>query len=236
MIEGFKVAIIGKPNVGKSSLLNKLLNFDRAIISDIAGTTRDTIEESVKIGSHIIKIVDTAGIRDETSDVIEKIGIEKSIEAINEADIVVALFDNSKNCDNEDKKILSLINEASNKHILKVLNKSDLPNVFDISILEKDFINLSTKESINPVVTKIEKILDNNTHSDEMTLISKRQVNSVSQTLYHINEATMPLQTGELEFFAHHITEALHNISNITRPYENDEMLDVMFGEFCLGK
>jgi tRNA modification GTPase len=81
MIEGFKVAIIGKPNVGKSSLLNKLLNYDRAIISDIAGTTRDTIEESVKIGTHIIKIVDTAGIRN-ASDVIEKIGIEKSIQAI----------------------------------------------------------------------------------------------------------------------------------------------------------
>ena len=94
LIEGFKVAIIGKPNVGKSSLLNKLLNFDRAIISDIAGTTRDTIEESVKIGTHIIKIVDTAGIRD-ASDEIEKIGIEKSLAAVEESDIVIALFDNS---------------------------------------------------------------------------------------------------------------------------------------------
>ena len=95
LIEGFKVAIIGKPNVGKSSLLNKLLNFERAIISDIAGTTRDTIEESVKIGTHIIKIVDTAGIR-EACDVIEKIGIEKSLEAVEQADIVIALFDNSR--------------------------------------------------------------------------------------------------------------------------------------------
>jgi len=235
MIEGFKLAIIGKPNVGKSSLLNKLLNYDRAIISDIAGTTRDTIEESVKIGTHIIKIVDTAGIRDETSDVIEKIGIEKSITAINEADIVVALFDNSKPCDKEDEKILSLLHNTSNKQILKVLNKTDLENNFDISKLD-DYTNLSTKESIQPLVTKIEKILDTNTHSDEMTLISKRQIDSVFQTLHHINESSMPLQTGELEFFAHHITEALHFISNITRPYENDEMLDVMFGEFCLGK
>jgi len=235
MIEGFKLAIIGKPNVGKSSLLNKLLNYDRAIISDIAGTTRDTIEESVKIGTHIIKIVDTAGIRDETSDIIEKIGIEKSITAINEADIVVALFDNNKPCDNEDEKILSLLLNTSNKQILKVLNKTDLNNVFDISKLD-DYTNLSTKESIQPLVTKIEKILDTNTHSDEMTLISKRQIDSVFQTLHHIKESSMPLETGELEFFAHHITEALHFISNITRPYENDEMLDVMFGEFCLGK
>lgn len=234
MIEGFKVAIIGKPNVGKSSLLNKLLNYDRAIISDIAGTTRDTIEESVKIGTHIIKIVDTAGIRN-ASDVIEKIGIEKSIQTINEADIVIALFDNSKVCDDEDKKILELINENSNKEIIKVLNKSDLENRFDKSTIT-DFIELSTKEDINPLIKKVEQILDSNTFGDEMSLISKRQVTSVENTLYNINLANQPLNSGELEFFAHFITEALESISSITRPYENDEMLDVMFGEFCLGK
>ena len=234
MIEGFKVAIIGKPNVGKSSLLNKLLNYDRAIISDIAGTTRDTIEESVKIGTHIIKIVDTAGIRD-ASDVIEKIGIEKSIQAINEADIVIALFDNSKICDDEDEKIIELIEENSEKQIIKVLNKSDLQNQFDKSKIDS-FIELSTKEDINPLIKKIEVILDSNTHSDEMTLISKRQIISVENTLYNINLSENPLDSGELEFFAHYITEALENISAITRPYENNEMLDVMFGEFCLGK
>ena len=234
MIEGFKVAIVGKPNVGKSSLLNKLLNYDRAIISDIAGTTRDTIEESVKIGTHIIKIVDTAGIRN-ADDVIEKIGIEKSIEAINEADIVISLFDNSKVCDSEDEKIINLLEENSHKEIIKVLNKSDLENKFDKSLIE-NFIEISTKEDINPLVKQIESILDNNTHSDEMTLISKRQVYSVEDTLYNIKQSIMPLQGGELEFFAHYITEALENISTITRPYENDEMLDVMFGEFCLGK
>lgn len=234
MIEGFKVAIIGKPNVGKSSLLNKLLNYDRAIISDIAGTTRDTIEESVKIGTHIIKIVDTAGIRN-ASDVIEKIGIEKSIQTINEADIVIALFDNSKICDDEDRKILELIDENSNKEIIKILNKSDLENRFDKSNIT-DFIELSTKEDINPLIKKVEQILDSNTFGDEMSLISKRQVSSVEKTLYNINLSVQPLNSGELEFFAHFITEALESISSITRPYENDEMLDVMFGEFCLGK
>lgn len=234
MIEGFKVAIIGKPNVGKSSLLNKLLNYDRAIISDIAGTTRDTIEESVRIGTHIIKIVDTAGIRD-ASDVIEKIGIEKSIQAISEADIVIALFDNGKVCDVEDYKIIQLIDENSKKEILKVLNKSDLQNHFDKTKID-DFIELSTKEDINPLIKKIEMILDSNTHSDEMTLISKRQILSVENTLYSINLSKNPLETGELEFFAHYITDALEQISSITRPYENDQMLDVMFGEFCLGK
>ncbi|RXK03541.1 tRNA uridine-5-carboxymethylaminomethyl(34) synthesis GTPase MnmE [Halarcobacter bivalviorum] len=235
LIEGFKVAIVGKPNVGKSSLLNKLLNFDRAIISDIAGTTRDTIEESVKIGTHIIKIVDTAGIR-EADDVIEKIGIEKSIEAVNEADIVIALFDNSKVLDNEDKKILELLENNSHKEIITVLNKCDLENSFEKESLDKEFISLSTKETITPLIKKIETILDSNTHSDDMTLVSKRQVDEVENTYYHIQQATLPLETGELEFFAHHINEALHSISNITRPYEHDQMLDVMFGSFCLGK
>jgi len=234
LIEGFKVAIVGKPNVGKSSLLNKLLNFDRAIISDIAGTTRDTIEESVKIGTHIIKIVDTAGIR-EASDVIEQIGIEKSIEAIAEADIVISLFDNSKELDSEDEKILKLLEENSQKEIIKVLNKTDLENKFNKSRLD-EFIELSTKETINPLVFKVESLLDLNTHSDDMTLISNRQVDAVEKTLFHINESSVPLESGELEFFAHHIKEALENISNITRPYENDQMLDVMFGSFCLGK
>ncbi|ADG94019.1 tRNA modification GTPase TrmE [Arcobacter nitrofigilis DSM 7299] len=235
LIEGFKVAIIGKPNVGKSSLLNKLLNFDRAIISDIAGTTRDTIEESVKIGTHIIKIVDTAGIR-EASDTIERIGIEKSLSAVNEADIIISLFDNSKVCDDEDKKILNILDEIENKEKIIVLNKIDLESKFDKTQLKDEYIELSTKNSISTLVKKIETILDNNSHDDDMTLISKRQVEAVEQTLYHVQEAKTPLMTGELEFFAHNIHEAIENISLITRPYENDQMLDVMFGAFCLGK
>ena len=235
LIEGFKVAIVGKPNVGKSSLLNKLLNFDRAIISDIAGTTRDTIEESVKIGTHIIKIVDTAGIRD-ANDEIEKIGIEKSIEATNEADIIIALFDNSRPTDEEDKKIFQLLDSIENKEKIVVLNKIDLENKFDKEIIKGDYIEQSTKQSIKNLVNKIETLLDENSNDDNMTLISTRQVTAVEKTLYHILEAKSPLLTGELEFFAHHINEAIDNICLITRPYEHDEMLDVMFGSFCLGK
>ena len=112
LMQGFKVAIVGKPNVGKSSLLNRLLNFNRAIVSDIAGTTRDTIEEQVKIGTHLIRIVDTAGIR-EASDAIEKIGIERSLEAIEQSDIVIGLFDASREIDSEDEQILSLIETSA---------------------------------------------------------------------------------------------------------------------------
>jgi tRNA modification GTPase len=239
IIDGFKVAIIGKPNVGKSSLLNKLLNFNRAIVSDIAGTTRDTIEENINIGTHIIKIVDTAGIR-EANNEIEKIGIQKSKDAINEANIILVLFDNSRAYDNEDSQISTLLNNT-NKDIITILSKSDLQNNFDKSKLENIDIELTiTNEletsSLKLLFQKIENILNKNSSSDDMTLVSKAQVITVKDTLDNINQSKTLLDSGELEFFAYHINEALQNISKITRPYENDQMLDVMFGEFCLGK
>jgi tRNA modification GTPase len=234
LIDGFKVAIIGKPNVGKSSLLNKLLDFNRAIVSDIAGTTRDTIEESVKIGTHIIKVVDTAGIR-EANDEIEKIGIEKSIEAIEESDIVVGLFDGSRVFDSEDAQILELLQNC-NKEVITIVNKSDLERKLEFPIESFKYLALNTKQTITPFIDKIENILNQNSSDDSITLISKQQIIEVEQTLSNVNQASLPLQTGELEFFAHYVNEALQYISNITRPYEHSDMLDVMFGEFCLGK
>jgi len=234
LIDGFKVAIVGKPNVGKSSLLNKLLNFNRAIVSDIAGTTRDTIEESVKIGSHIIKIVDTAGIRD-ASDEIERIGIEKSIEAIEEADIIIALFDGSREFDTEDNKIKELLNNTTKETVI-VINKSDLEQKMNKENFNDDLVFLNAKENINELINKIENILNQNSSGDDVTLISKQQVTELELTLHNIKEAFTPLKTGELEFFAHHINVSLDHMSNITRPYEHTQMLDVMFGEFCLGK
>jgi tRNA modification GTPase len=234
LIEGFKVAIVGKPNVGKSSLLNKLLNFNRAIVSDIAGTTRDTIEESVRIGTHIIKIVDTAGIR-EASDEIEKIGIEKSKEAIEQSDIVVALFDGNREFDEEDKKIVDIL-DATHKEKIVILTKSDLEQKFDLNLLNNPCLSLNTKDDISTLIKKLEDILNQNTSGDDITLISKQQIIQVEETLLNIQKAYTPLESGELEFFAHHINEAIENISNITRPYEHSQMLDIMFGEFCLGK
>ncbi|HRF58112.1 MAG TPA: tRNA uridine-5-carboxymethylaminomethyl(34) synthesis GTPase MnmE, partial [Campylobacterales bacterium] len=117
LFNGFKVSIIGKPNVGKSSLLNKILNFERAIVSHIAGTTRDTIEEQIKIGGFSIRLVDTAGIR-KTQDEIERIGIEYSVKAFNDSDVVLALFDSSSSFDEEDNEILGLIGSNSNKKII----------------------------------------------------------------------------------------------------------------------
>ncbi|WP_298053660.1 tRNA uridine-5-carboxymethylaminomethyl(34) synthesis GTPase MnmE [uncultured Campylobacter sp.] len=133
LIEGFKVAIVGKPNVGKSSILNSMLSFSRAIVSDEAGTTRDLIEESLQIGTHLIRIVDTAGIRHSGSK-LESIGISYSLRAAIEADVILAVFDASREWDSEDAQILKILREQKDKKIIYVLNKCDLPRKFHPSV------------------------------------------------------------------------------------------------------
>ncbi len=236
LIEGFKVAIIGKPNVGKSSLLNALLSYDRAIVSDIAGTTRDTIEEQVRIGSHIIRLVDTAGIRD-SEDTIEKIGIERSITSIEDADVIIALFDNSRPFDAEDEKIFSILEALEEKHIIVALNKSDLEKKLLIDKSHNfDIIEVSAKKAFVKLTEKLEQLLDGIGEGEELMLISARQVEAVMQAKNSIVEAKLPLLDGELEFFSYHLQEAVKSISSISKPYDSEEILDKMFGEFCLGK
>ena len=236
LIEGFRVAIIGKPNVGKSSLLNALLSYDRAIVSDIAGTTRDTIEEQVRIGSHIIRLVDTAGIRD-SEDVIEKIGIERSLSSIEDADVMIALFDGSRPFDKEDAQILSLLEANSDKHLVVAINKSDLESCFDTKYLEGyDILEVSAKKSFSSLTEKLENIFDGIGEDEELMLITTRQIEAVKKAKESIEEAKEPLANGELEFFSYHLQEAVKNISSISKPYDNEEILDKMFGEFCLGK
>jgi len=236
LIEGFKVAIIGKPNVGKSSLLNALLSYDRAIVSEIAGTTRDTIEEQVRIGSHIIRLVDTAGIR-ESEDTIEKIGIERSLSSVEDADIIIALFDGSRIFAEEDEKILSIINDFQDKHCIAAVNKSDLELKFDRSKLEAfDPIDVSAKKGFERLTAAIANLLDGIGEGEELMLISARQIEAVNLAKNSIFEARMPLIDGELEFFSYHLQEAVKAISSISKPYDSEEILDKMFGEFCLGK
>jgi tRNA modification GTPase len=235
LIEGFKVAIVGKPNVGKSSLLNSLLNYDRAIISDIAGTTRDTIEEEIKIGTHLIKIVDTAGIR-EANNVIEKIGIERSKKAIEESDIVIAMFDNSREFDEEDKQILKLIDSYSEKDVLYIVNKSDLDSKLDISFLKVNVLYLNLHKEVDNIALEIQKILDKSSLDDTLLLSSKRQMEAVKTTYESIEISVDLLSEGELELFAFHLNEAIMSISTISRNFDRVEILDKMFGSFCLGK
>lgn len=236
LIEGFRVAIIGKPNVGKSSLLNGFLAKERAIVSEIAGTTRDTIEEQVRIGSHIIRLIDTAGIR-EAGDSIEKIGVERSLESIKEADVVIALFDLSREFDKEDEKILELIDEISEKELIVTLNKSDLERKLSLEKLKKfNPINVSAKNDFKNLIQKLEIFFNSIGQDEELMLISTRQIDAVQKTKEAILEAKEPLLRGELEFFSYHLQDAITALSSISKPYDSEEILDKMFGEFCLGK
>ncbi len=236
VIEGFWLAIVGKPNVGKSSILNKMLNYDRAIVSDIAGTTRDSIEEQIKIGSHIVRVADTAGIRD-ASDVIEKLGVERSIQWLEESDIIVAVFDASRDFDDEDLKVLNLVKEAKDNQVLIVLNKIDRAKNTNLEQFNDfELVKISAKESVEPLIEKIEELLNSLSKSDELMLISTRQIESVTKALNEIEESRAPLLNNELEFFSYHINSAIEALNEITRPYRHEEMLDKMFGEFCLGK
>jgi tRNA modification GTPase len=236
LIEGFRVAIIGKPNVGKSSLLNGLLSYERAIVSDIAGTTRDTIEEQVRIGSHIIRLIDTAGIRD-ARDNIEKIGVERSLESIADADVVIALFDVSRVFNEEDSKIVEILKNIKDKKLIVAINKSDLEKVWDRSLLD-DFspIEVSTKHNFKALTDKLQEYFDNIGSDEELMLISTRQIEAVEKTKQAIIEAKEPLLLGELEFFSYHLQDAITALSSISKPYDSEEVLDKMFGEFCLGK
>lgn len=234
LIEGFKVAIIGKPNVGKSSILNALLSYDRAIISNEAGTTRDSIEESLMLGSHLVRIIDTAGIREGVSN-IEKIGIETAIKKANEADIILAVFDSSAKFDDEDRVILEICTglEKNDKKIFYILNKSDLIQKFDKKLNKP--LKISAKEGIRLVTDELKNYLDTKNY-DGIMLTATYQINAVNSAKEAILRAKNLLNENELELFAYEINSAISEISSITRPFERTEILDEMFSSFCLGK
>lgn len=235
LIDGYKVAIIGKPNVGKSSILNAFLHYDRAIVSEFAGTTRDTIEEQIKLGSHLVRIIDTAGIRS-GADEIEKIGIEYSKRAVNDADIVVCTFDSSKKHDEQDSKILNLL-VNSDKKIFFVLNKNDAGDEFDLDLssFKSEIISLSAKTDISPLSKVLEKYL-NSQDISEIMLSSNRQILACENARDAISRSLDKLSENELELFAYEINVAIEQIGSITHPVSNDELLDAMFSNFCLGK
>lgn len=237
LIEGFRVAIVGKPNVGKSSLLNAMLNYERAIVSDIAGTTRDTIEEQIRIGSHLVRIVDTAGIR-QAEDTIERLGVGRSVAAIEQSDIVIAMFDASRVWESEDEEILALIERyRDRKEILVVVNKTDLPIRLDTQRLEKyGAVWLGREKKGETIISELKKRLDKMAQGDEILLISARQIDAVKRTKEAISRAKEPLLRGELEIFSYHLNEAIEAISSISQPVDFNDIMDKMFGEFCLGK
>ncbi|HEC2731551.1 TPA: tRNA uridine-5-carboxymethylaminomethyl(34) synthesis GTPase MnmE [Campylobacter jejuni] len=232
LIEGFKIAIVGKPNVGKSSLLNALLSYERAIISDIAGTTRDTIEESFKLGTHLLRIIDTAGIR-ESKDAIEQIGVALSKKSLEDADIILAVFDASRVQDKEDEKIFDLLANADKK-IFWILNKSDLENVFK-NTQNKNFIKLSAQKDITLLKEELQNYL-NSFDSEGIMVSSLDLINACKISSEAIFRAKGLLEESSLELFAFELNLAINELARFTKDFQRDEILDEMFGNFCLGK
>lgn len=232
LIEGFKIAIIGKANVGKSSLLNALLARKRAIVSDTAGTTRDRVEEELKIGTHLVRIIDTAGIR-KSDDEVEQIGVKLSLAAINEADIIIAVFDSSRERDSEDEQIFEILKKCEQK-IFFVLNKTDLKPKFNAP-KGYEFIKICTKNSLAPLINELSKHLDS-LDSEDFIVSNALLIGACESASVAIQRASELLSEQNLELFAFECNEAIKTIAKFTREFENDEILDEMFGAFCLGK
>ena len=240
--EGVKTVIIGKPNAGKSSLLNTLLDEDRAIVSDLEGTTRDTIEEFINVEGVPLKIIDTAGIRD-TDNSVEKIGVEKAIKLIEDADLIIAVFDSSKKLDKEDFKILDLI---KNKKSIILLNKCDLSENNDettsyMSNLNKIVIKASMKTKMG--IDKLYKTISNMFNNDEIELnngiiiTNIRHKNQIHKAITSINGALESINNNvTVDILAIYIKETLENLGEITGNNVSEDIINKIFSKFCLGK
>lgn len=240
--EGINTVILGKPNVGKSSLLNALLNEERAIVTDIPGTTRDTVEEYINIEGIPIRIIDTAGIR-QASDDVEKIGVEKSKEYALKADLILMLLDISRPLDDDDIEILQIINDK--KYII-ILNKTDLQQKLDINEIEKyvkkdEIINISITENIGieKLTNKIKNLFfggDINFDNDIVAGNARHKI-SLYKAYESIERAlnTIKIRMPE-DFISMDIQDALKYLGEITGDTIDDEIIDRVFSKFCLGK
>ena len=241
--EGVKTAIIGRPNAGKSSLLNAILKEDRAIVTEFEGTTRDTIEEFVNIAGIPLKLIDTAGIRENANDEIEKIGIAKSKEIARDADLVIAIFDSSKDFTEEDKEILEII---INKKSIIILNKIDLKAKIDEkNPLLKDFsgniikISALNQIGLEDLYKKIEDMFSNNEINvdNDCIITNVRQKDLVSKAIEDVKKTEETLENGlPIDIISIFIKDILEDLSKITGEVVSDEIIDEIFSRFCLGK
>ena len=239
--EGINTAIIGRPNVGKSSLLNVLLKEERAIVTEYEGTTRDTIEEYISIKGIPLKIIDTAGIRN-TDNAVEKIGIEKSIEIAKKADLVIAIFDISQELKDEDYRILEIIKD---KNAIIVLNKIDLSvnkTIEEkIKSLNKDIVKISALErkGIEEIYDKIVKLYDLNKINieGENIVTNARHQNLINQSLISLEKAINTINSGmPLDIIAIDVKDILENLGKITGKNVSEDVINEIFSKFCLGK
>lgn len=238
--DGIKVSIIGRPNAGKSSLLNNLLNKERAIVTEIEGTTRDSIEEDLNINGINIKIIDTAGIR-ETDEKVEKIGIERAITIAKKSDLIIAIFDISKPFNENDMKILDII---SKKESLILLNKYDL--VKDIDLPEeikntgKEYIYTSmlekkgTEDVIEWITKKTESLKINK--NNDIIIIHERQKKVITDVIEMIEQILKDLEIIPIDMVSENIRDVINKINELTGENVKEEVLNEIFKNFCLGK
>lgn len=236
--DGLSLAIVGKPNVGKSSLLNVLLREKRAIVTDIAGTTRDVIEEYINLDGIPVKIIDTAGIR-ETEDIVERIGVEKSKEKIEEADLVLLVLDTSRELDKEDFEIIEAV---KNKKTILLLNKIDLENKIDLKLVE-DFehkIKISAKEDlgIDKLKEEVKNMFFNGTIDSESLVISNsRHKQALIRAKENCEKAIISVKNNEyLDLVSIYVISALKALGEITGTELEEDLVNKIFKEFCCGK
>ncbi|HOR53119.1 MAG TPA: tRNA uridine-5-carboxymethylaminomethyl(34) synthesis GTPase MnmE [Bacilli bacterium] len=234
--EGITTAIIGKPNVGKSSILNALLRENKAIVTDIAGTTRDVVEGSVNIGGLTLNLIDTAGVR-QTDDIIEQIGVLKTQEVLEKAELIILVFDYSSKLDSNDLKIINL---TKNKHVLTVINKKDLPQKIDLSLFDNYIIisafdekDIETLEKAVKEVCNIQQIDD----SEVKYVTSIRAITKLKKALQSLKEGLKALESGmPIDLASTDLRSAWQNLGEILGEVSSEELLDEMFSQFCLGK
>ncbi len=233
--DGIDVLILGRPNVGKSSLLNRLLEEDKAIVTDIEGTTRDIVEGKINLDGIILNIIDTAGIR-QTEDVVEKIGVEKSLSLIDKADLVLFLLNNNEDITPEDKNI---INQLKNKNHIIVINKCDLTKKLDLN--DNDCVYISAKENIgiDDLKNKIKELynLEKIETEDLSYLSSARSISLLKQAMQSLRNAdkgiddNYPIDMVEID-----IKDSWNILGEIIGETYEEELIDQLFSQFCLGK
>ena len=235
--EGIKVVIVGKPNVGKSSLLNQLLEEEKAIVTDIAGTTRDIVEGKIILNGIILNIIDTAGIR-ETDNVVEKIGVEKSINLIDNSDLVILILNNNEELDEEE---LELLNKIKDKKNIILVNKTDLDNKLDYNKIPENYIKISVKNNIgiNDLKQRIIELFNlENLETNDMTYLNnKREINLLKESLKSINNAINSINNEEpIDIVELELKNTWESLGEIIGESYKEELIDEMFKRFCLGK